>query len=113
MAARPAMRTRAKTRIKKGVRTAAWPGREVRAQAKLRVYWILDASGEPTAVFRRVGRAVSEAPAVEVHLHVASLERAADQLVRERILDVALDRPAERPGSIRAVLAGLFDDPVD
>ncbi len=58
-------------------------------------------------------RAVREAPGVEVDLDVAALEVAADQLLRERILDVALDRAAERPGAVRAVLAGLLDDPVD
>ena len=41
------------------------------------------------------------------------LQVAADELLGERILDVALDGAAQRPRAVRAVLAGLLDDPVD
>src|SRR5688572_17874856 len=61
----------------------------------------------------RPGRTIRELPALEVYLDLAVVQVAPDQLFRQRILDIALNRPAKRTSTIRAVLARDVDDPVD
>src|SRR5687768_6272838 len=56
---------------------------------------------------------VSERSRVEIDLDVAATEMAADELFRQWILNVTLNRAAQRPRAVRAVLAGHLDDPVD
>ena len=60
-----------------------------------------------------VERPVGQGAGVHVDLEFAALQVAADQLLGERILDVALDGAAQRTRAVRAVLAGQVDDPVD
>ena len=59
------------------------------------------------------GRAVRQRPAIEVDLDLAALEVPTDELLGQRIFDVALNRAAEGPRAVRPVLARLLDDPVD
>src|SRR4029077_1855568 len=56
---------------------------------------------------------VRERTCVQVDVDFAAGEVAPDQLFRQRILDVALDSPAQRPCAVRPVLAGYLNDPVD
>ena len=67
------------------------------------------AAADPSASSDPVGQGAG----VHVDLELAALEVAADQLLGERILDVALDGAAQRTRPVRAVLAGQVDDPVD
>src|SRR5690242_439943 len=73
----------------------------------------LDVSGELAAFLGLACRTVGEGSAVEVDLDFAAFEVAADELLGKRVLDVPLDGAPERPRAVRAVLARLFDDPVD
>ena len=70
-------------------------------------------SGQPAAFQGLAGRAVGQRPAIEVDLDFAALEVPADELLGQRILDIALNRAAEGPRAVRPVLARLLDDPVD
>src|SRR5262245_43105610 len=58
-------------------------------------------------------RTVGEVGAIEVDLDHAPTEMSADELLRERILDIALNGAPERPRAVRAVLAGDLDNPVN
>src|SRR5436190_24178988 len=69
--------------------------------------------GESVPGFCRTHRPIRQDASVEVDLDVASLELPTDELLGKRILDVALDRPAQRTRAVRAILACLLDDPVD
>src|SRR5688572_32786949 len=66
-----------------------------------------------TAAGELSSRAVGNLPPFEVHLDLAVAQVTANELFRQRILDVALDRAAQRPGAVRPVLARDVDDPVD
>src|SRR5215203_1598524 len=71
-------------------------------------------SGQPAAVRGGMaGAAIRQDAGVQVDLDVAPFEVPADELLGERVFDVALDGTAQRSGPVRAVLAGLLDDPVD
>ena len=70
-------------------------------------------SGQPTAFLGLACRAIGQRPGVEIYLDLPALEVPADELLGERVLDVALDGAAQRPRPVRAVLARLLDDPVD
>src|SRR4051812_40819248 len=69
--------------------------------------------GESVPVFCRTHGPIRQDASVEVDLDVASLELPTDELLGKRILDVALNRPAQRTRTVRAILACLLDDPVD
>src|SRR5262245_64472 len=69
--------------------------------------------GELPTSLQLTSGTIGERAGVEVHLDVASPQVAADELLRERILDITLDGAAQRPGAVRAVLAGDLDNPVD
>src|SRR4051812_11252647 len=73
----------------------------------------LDGDGEATAGFGLPGGAPGQGAVLEVNLDHARAQLAADQLLGERIFDVALNRPAQRPGAVGAVAAGGIDNPVD
>ena len=59
------------------------------------------------------GRTVGKRAGLQVHLDVAAVQVAPNELFRQRILDIALDGAPERPGAVRAVLARHLDDPAD
>src|SRR5262245_152998 len=69
--------------------------------------------GQPPALLGGSDGTVRQAAGIQIDLDVAALEVAADELFGERVFDVALDGPAQRPGAVRAVLARLLDDPVE
>src|SRR6478736_8682300 len=73
---------------------------------------MLDVSGQFTACLDLAGGPVSQNAGVEIDVDFPAPEVPANELFGQGILDVALNRPAERPRSIRAVLAGGLDDPV-
>ncbi len=54
-----------------------------------------------------------ELAGVQVDLDLAASQMAADELLRERIFDIPLNRAPQRARTVRAVLARDFDDPVD
>src|SRR5262247_2501311 len=56
---------------------------------------------------------VRELTGLHEDLDVAAAQMTSDEFFRERILDVALDRAAERPRTVRAILAGDLDNPID
>ena len=66
-----------------------------------------------TAGGQLAGGTVGQLASIEIDVDVAAAQVSADELLGQRILDVALDGAAERPGAVRAILAGDFDDPVD
>ena len=69
-------------------------------------------SGQAVAVDDLAGRAVGQHAAVEVDLDLAAFELAANELLRQRILHVALDRATKRSGAVGPIPAGDVDDPV-
>src|SRR5262249_29512453 len=58
------------------------------------------------------GRTVRELACVEIDVDVAPAQVTTDQFLRERILDVPLDRAPQRPRPVRAILARDLDDPI-
>src|SRR3954470_4357037 len=71
------------------------------------------ASGELPSCLELASLTVGQRPGVDVDLDFSAAEMSANQLFGERVLDVALDGPAQRTRSVRPVLARDFDDPVD
>src|SRR5262249_530821 len=69
-------------------------------------------SGELSPGLELAGRAVRQLTGLEVDLDLAAAEVAADQFFRQRILDIALDPPPERPPAVRTVFTSCFDNPV-
>src|SRR5262245_34202856 len=63
--------------------------------------------------FYDAGGAVGQLAGLEVDLDVAAVEVTPDELLGQRILDVALDGATKRARAVRAVLAGDLDNPVD
>src|SRR6185295_1690808 len=80
---------------------------------RLSDYPITRCSGELTSRFELARGPVSELSRVEVDFDFAAAEVSADEFLGQRVLDVPLDRPAERTRAVRAVLARDLDDPVD
>src|SRR5215471_12655380 len=72
----------------------------------------LPGSRQLPAGFQLAGRPIGKLTGVQIHLNLTAAEMAADELLRERIFDVPLNRTPQRPRAIRAVLARDFDDPV-
>src|ERR1700687_421579 len=58
-------------------------------------------------------RPIRERPGIEVNLDVPAMQMTSNELLGERVLDVALNGAPEGPGAVRPVLAGRLDDPVD
>ena len=73
---------------------------------------MLDASGQSTAGLDLAGRSIGQDARIEIDLDLATSQMPADQFLRERILDVALDRAAQGACAIRPVLARGLDNPV-
>ena len=73
----------------------------------------LDGDRQPPAGLVLAGRAPGERAVVQVDLDDARPQLPADELLGERVLDVALNRPAQRPRAVGPVAARRVDDPVD
>ncbi len=69
--------------------------------------------GQRTAVFGDARGTVGKNAALHVDLDLAALQVATDEFLGKRILDIALNGAAQGARTIRAVFAGLLDDPVD
>src|SRR5207247_5823411 len=63
--------------------------------------------------FQLAGGPVGQLSGIDVHLDITTLEMTSDELFRQRVFDVPLNRAAQRPGAVRSVLTRHLDDPVD
>src|SRR5262245_9858072 len=69
-------------------------------------------SGEFASRLELASGSVRKLPGFEVDLDVAAVQVASDEFFGQRILDIPLNRPAQRPRPVRTVLAGDLDNPV-
>src|SRR5436853_7002404 len=74
---------------------------------------VLDALGQASACRDLPGCSVGQLTTLQIYLDFAAPQMPADELFGQRILDVTLDGAAERARSVRTILAGEIDDPVD
>src|SRR5918911_306453 len=84
------------------------------ARTHLRILGILDwragrlavsRSGEFAARFELAGRSVGELPGIQVNLDIAAAQVPPDELLRQRVFHVALNRAAQRTRAVRSILA--------